>query len=741
MQRFAQSAGDTMIGDWLQPAGLKRFAGFSTSRKNATTLTVGAGRLYTNGETFLRDEPGDVDLSPYLPNAAKRVVSIVLYGQTIDAGEDIRDFAIDVDSNEVQPRSVYLERWREARVSVVPGVEAAAPAAPVTDNNLVVLATVTLTTAGYAAASAITRIEDNEIANLSDALELIEDLFAKDRKHDQTLDGLRSDVRRLEERQTDKALTRRLLEIATDVARLKELSGVPDNRASYGADYFLDFSETDKNRPGYDALIQEGLRFAPANISEKQLAMQDPYDASVELTPNGMILPRNRDKTVISIGNKKSERTAEVAMANYATVTFPGRLLKLARARVRYGEEFQVSTSSRWWDSGDFDPVTGIFRKDGEEFEVVEDRGLERYSRVRLKRYFVDFWADDDYWAYTSSVVAITGKVLAQTYLNSSSRWIRAVRFWCTRKGAAGDVKVVVSRTIDGKPDPDEVLAIGTLNYANVAEGGFVRIDVEPFYLRAGERVALHLVTAGDHWFATADGDDYAKGTLFGYLDGEYAEAMPDKTLCFELIQCDFIGTRTILALQPWSLDGGIAAIDILAAMTYRNGSGLTFEFKLNGKWRPMTNPKGAVTALATANPLPALVEARLIFSHTDSIAPAVVLSGSRVRLSRPKTTFRHFSKVITLPASTLTIRTQHKVSDWNPAAEHALTVKLLTGADYATVNSGTQTITAAGEGQKLVTTVFTFGSAVTTFVIREDGATATALDLFVGDERVHVSF
>lgn len=743
VQTKVQDYGDTLIGDWLQPGSRKRYAGFATSRENAVTVTVGSGRLYADKRMYDRGAPGSIDLSPYLPSAAKRVVAIVLYGDTVDARQTERDFLVDVDTDEMAPRSVYLEKQRVARVSVVPGNEAAAPQAPQVDNTYVVLATITLTPAGFATAAAIVRA-DNGIESLTNAFDQIDDLVAKNRRQDNVIDGLRSDVEALEKRLRGTTSAKALLEIAADVARLKENAGIPDVRASYGADRFLTGDETDATMVGYNAQISEGLRFAPANISEKQLALDDVTDGSVELTGGGMILPANQDKTVISIGDKRSERTGEVAIANYATVGFSGRKLGLARARIRYGEDFRVSTASRWWDSGDYDPIAGVFRKDGEVFEVVEDRGYENYARVRLRRFWTDFWNDDDYWPYTASALPISGKVLAQTYLNGSGRWIKAVRFYCSRKGAAGDVSVVISRTLNGKPNPDEIIAFATLPYAQVVDGDWIRINIEPCFLRRGDRVAIHLVSAGDHWFQTADGDDYAGGTLFAYLDGDYAEAMPSKTLCFELIQAEFLRTRTVVALEPWTLDGGIASIDILAAMTLGKAGTLYFEFKIGSKWHRMDDPKGQLSALAQVNPLPPLIQARVVMTHTASIAPAIVLSGSRVRLTRPKTAFRHFSKPRTLPAgvTTTSVRVQHRVSDWNEAA-HTLSVKLLTGAGYATVNNGTQTIAKAGggSGNKLITTVFTLGAAVGSYVIRTDGDTAAAIDVYPVDERTDVAF
>ncbi|WP_020179781.1 hypothetical protein [Methylopila sp. M107] len=739
LQSYVKDYNDTLIGDWLQPAARKRFAGFATSRADAFTLTVGSGRLYADQRMYDRPAAGDVDLTPYIPTVAKRVVAIVLYGETIDAREVLRDFLVNADTDEMAPRSVLLEQHRLARVAVVPGVESPAPLAPVIESGYLLLATVTLSSGGYATASAITRADENEIESLVDLFERFDAQADKDRTQDQTIDGLRSDIEQLEARLRGVSSTTALLEVAADVARLKEAAGLPDVRTSYGADRFLTTAETDATRAGYDARISEGLRFAHANVSEVQLALQDVYDASVELTAGGMILPRNVDKTVISIGEKKKERTGEVAIATYATVNFPGRQLRLARARIRYGEDFRVSTASRWWDSGQYDPVTNIFRKDGETFEVVSDRGLEKYERVRVRRYWVDLFNDDEYWAYTSSVVAISGKVLAQTYLNGSGRWIKAVRFYCSRKGAAGNVSVVITRTENGKPDPSQVIAFATLPYAQVVDDGWIRINIEPCFFRRGDRIAIHLVSAGDHWFATADGDEYAGGTLFAYQDSDYAEAMNKKTLCFQLIQASFKSTRTVVALQPWSLDGGIASIDILAGMTFGKSGNLAFEIKIGSEWLRLDDPKGGVSALVTVAPLPPLVQARIVMTHTADNAPAVVLSGSRVRLSRPKTTLKHFSKPRVLPgsATTSSVRVQHRISDWNALA-HTFSCRLLTGAGYATAQTGTQTIATTAEGV-LITTVFSLGAPVSSLVIESNGATASASEVFPVDERVDV--
>ena len=743
VQDFVQDYNKTLVGDWLQPGSRRRFRGFTVERKNASTVTVGEGRLYADRQMYDRPASGDVDLSQHFPAAAKRIVALVIYGREIEASPDVRDFLISVDSDEMQPKPVELEIWWEARVQVVAGLEAAAPQPPAIDANYAGLAYITLTPAGIASAASIERLDDNEIDNLVEAFDLINDLVESRRKLAQVVDALRSDVadfaKQLQSLRSNKAL----LDVATDVARLKEVVGLPDNRTAYHADRFLTVDETDAGFAGYDAQISEGLRFAPANISENPLALLDPLDAAVDVTAAGMILPKSNDKIIVSIGDKKAERTGEIAIANYATTTFTGRQLRLARARVRYGEEFRVSAASSWWDSGRYDPIANIFQKSGETFEVVEDRGLDTYSRLRVKRYWTDIWNDDEYWAYTSNLVDITGKVLAQSYLNSSGKWIKAVRLRCTRKGAAGDVSVVVTRTVNGVPDRDQILAVATLQHAQLVEGGWSRFAIEPTWLRRGDRIAIHVVTVGDHWFQTADGEDYAAGSLFAYADGDYALALPGKTLCFELVQAEFTANRTVVALQPWSLDGGVASIDILAGMTMIQRDSLYFEFKIGSKWTRIDDPKNGLTALAQVNPLPPLIPARLVMTHTADIAPAVVLAGSRVRLTRPKTALRHISDPCTLPAgvTTTSVRVQLRVSEWNAAA-HEITARLLTGAGYATVvAAASQTNAATSDGQRLITAVFTLGSPVGAYRVRIDGATTAAIDVFVIDERIDVSF
>ena len=73
------------------------------------------------------------------------------------------------------------------------------------------------------------------------------------------------------------------------------------------------------------------------------------------------------------------------------------------------------------------------------------------------------------------------------------------------------------------------------------------------------------------------------------------------------------------------------------------------------GAWTPVADP-GAGNDTILVNQ-PALLNFRAVFVGSKDIMPAVMISGSRVKVSRPRTDFVHVSEAITLAAATQSIK------------------------------------------------------------------------------------
>ncbi len=88
---------------------------------------------------------------------------------------------------------------------------------------------------------------------------------------------------------------------------------------------------------------------------------------------------------------------------------------------------------------------------------------------------------------------------------------------------------------------------------------------------------------------ATVSGQNHLQGTLFFGTDGDYFTGDLTKDIMFTLYGAQFKTARTEVQLQPVSLAGGITDITIEAPAIVPEGTSLTFEVQVGGKWYPLT--------------------------------------------------------------------------------------------------------------------------------------------------------
>ena len=116
-QEFARASLDHIVKDAVEPG--KGYVGFAATKTAATEVTLSAGRLYSNGEVFDRDENVVLDLFNALPLITRRRVAIVTYGQSVDTDIQPRDFLIDAEAGTTEPQSVAMENLRRAYAHAV----------------------------------------------------------------------------------------------------------------------------------------------------------------------------------------------------------------------------------------------------------------------------------------------------------------------------------------------------------------------------------------------------------------------------------------------------------------------------------------------------------------------------------------------------------------------------------------------------------------------------------------------
>jgi hypothetical protein len=409
----------------------------------------------------------------------------------------------------------------------------------------------------------------------------------------------------------------------------------------------------------------------------------------------------------------------------------------MSRSRIRYGQSMAVCTNSFWWASGRYDPATGIFSIGGETWEVdaaSRADALVNHRAVRVTQFWTDTWAEP-YWEQVTNTLTIAGAQVAQTFLNTQAGWLTGVDLYFTKRGTSGAVNVAICEVTDsGTPNLSKAIYQGTLDYLSMnLYPTATTFSIAPTYLEAGKRYAVVLTTNGDHYIGMASGGDYLAGTFFYSTDGAYFAGDLTKDMMFGLRFAKFPSSRIVVDMQPLNLDGGISDIDILAAMIVPDATGLTFQVQVNSQWVPFSS----VTKDALIG-LPPLLPLQLVFQGTSDIHAGVKLLDSQVKVSRPRTTFKHISSNRLLPAPTQTVRVVMSLGNWK-SERHSCAVQLKTIAGM--VNPSVVQDIYLGNNRIERTFRFTLASAISSFQIYTTGTSTTALDLFLVEERVDVEF
>ncbi|PTW53923.1 hypothetical protein C8N35_11543 [Breoghania corrubedonensis] len=726
MQDYAQAGVDALVKYAIHDG--QAYAGFTVTGSGTFEVTIAPGIYVSAGKMYVTRAAATRDLVEYQPVANKVAVAIVVWGASVDQSPEYRDFVVNLETEETEARQVNLERARIANLGTIGGVESGDPQYPTIPLDRIAIAYVILTPTG------IEEIITNTVNDLASSrrndqrLDVIEDWQAL---AEPRISTIATDVANLSNAQSGRVTSEDLFQVAGDVARLKEAAGLPDDYADYGADHFLDEDETDTEDLEYLAKVEEGIRFAPANKATSELALFSSINAQVTLT-NGLLLP----KFTSALRTSVTGYVGEQSITQYTQTSFDVVQKAMSRQRIRFGQIFEVCTNSAWWRSGSYDPVTNIFTRDGETFEVVES--FREHTHNHLSYRIAQFWTDsyeEPYWDVVTSTYTLNGAQVAQTFLNSQAGWLTGVDLTFTRRGTSGNVHLTICElTPSGTPDLANAIQQTTIDFLNLRQyPAATTVSFTPTYLTAGKRYAMVLTTQGDHYIGMADGGAYLSGTFFYSTDGAYFAGDITKDMMFGLRFAKFSGSRVAVDLQPLNLDGGIAGIDLLSSMVTPDACDLTFQVQLNTGWVPVSE----ISTNALAG-LPPLLPLQAVFQGTPDLHAGLFLAGSEVSVERPRTTFKHISTPRILAGASDTVRVEWSLGNWN-APHHTFTAVLRAGGVDESPDVVEDTALPDNRLRRVMT--FNLDAPVASFQIVASGTTTTALDVFLVEERVDIEF
>jgi hypothetical protein len=795
---FPRESFDHIIED-LGP-GFK-FTGFSAAISATSIVTIGAGRLFSSdGKVYYNDDAGgtELDFISNLPVTAKKICAVVAWGSEFDSDTEPRTFITDAQTRATEARPTSTHSLRHANIQAIVGVEGADPQRPTVASNYLVVAWVTLNTSGV---ESVVAEETNRALSIEDLGTEIDTLNAWRLLFGQQLDQLAQLLADLAARIGNMAPMDVLLRLIVDVTRLKEKEQLPDAYSAWASDYFLDDTQSDTQDVDYHARIEEGLRFPHYADQYAYLALQNPIDSSVTLTNTTFMLPKfyevrrlanvaTAQKVAVKIPYFYTYVTSyydyhwetiryqyhetvayktifqetgpkEVAISQFANQAFSYHRHYPVRWRVRWGAPYYWSSRINFWWDRNYDPVYWTFWRgvadsswvilSGPPYNVMPTPGLWawRYKWVRTKWWWWDYVADYHYWDRITTSHSVNGSVIGQTWLNAQDGWCTGLNLFFTRKGAAGNVTVLLCETWEnGQPNPNAVIAVSAeLPPSAITIWPYsTRIVFPPTLLQQGKRYAFIMLTQGNHYVATTEQNQLTHGTMFYSTDAAWFQGFGDmsRDIAFEMIFAEFEESRVEVQLQPATLTGGIAAIDINADAQIPEGTTLTFEVQIDGEWVALNDPGPDATEPALVG-LPALLNMRAVFQGSTSLMPSLSIgNASQIYTWRVNSDFVHISEERTMPQS-VTIETcivTLRIENWRGSPYHTCTCTLLPGPGFSapeTADTTAEEVAPDDPNAIIRTLTFSGLSSLSSYKIKITGNTDNVLTPFHVAERVDV--
>lgn len=728
------------------PAG--RYVGFTVEQTGNSVVRAGAGRLYNaNGVGFLFDAPSgeSIDFLDFLPSVAKRIATIVVYGNTIDTDLEPRTYLSVPATGATASKDVATESRRQAYVSYVLGIENATPSPPAIAANYVAVAHVVL---GPGGVESITQLTANRVVSTYRNAEDISLINSRLNAVGPQIDTLRTDISGLAASNRTKADAGLVHDIAIDMGRVKDILKLPDDYVTYGADRFLDESESDTAAAGYSCIVREGIRFPSANSNTVRLALENPVDPRVTVN-DGMVLPKYTTTPRLSIvGND-----GEYPLTNTTVETIQLREMKETRTvREFLGSQYWCSNTS-WWNSGTYDPITGIFRRNGETFIISSNplsqssistpQGNLAFTSVYANRY-TERQVIDTHWENVSVQTNVSGSITAQSVLNSADGYLCETHFFVTKKATSGNIRVLLCEVNDaGEPMFNRVLAQTDVAHADIKVFPTpTKAVFKPTYLTRGKRTARVYISSSGHFLAVVNGNKLAQGAFMSVVDGHWQVSQTGQDLAIEDHFAVFLSPVTTVQLQPLELAGGIDSIRINCDDAMPEGTDIDFRVRVNNEWRSLKEGRQNVNFLSG---LPSLTQFQAVLIGTTDVMPSFGVGETRseVFLNRPATALTHVSTPRLLPSACTTVEIEERLENWDPA-NHSVTMTLLTGAGYSTVETAdavTNTPHPTDQNVMVKKAVFNVSPGITSFKLKTVGASGASAQRFHVGERTDIEF
>lgn len=713
-----------------------KFAGFPITTASATQISVGAGRLYAGGIMYSNEDAGGVSvpLQTYLCAVANntKVVSIVAVGSSSDTNAVPRTFLTNAATGTTEANVVNTQNQRYATISAVPGSEAPSPQPPPLASNQCEIARIVVNTTGIVS---VTFVEANRISSVTELDVRADALEAWKAQTGARLDTLASDIANLANSIQGLPSPAIFQQIVNGLAQVEAKANTPTNAINFHFDNLLTYADSasDNTVGSWYCNVQEGIRFPWAAQAFAPITLLNPLEPKVKAgSGTGLMLPDYTEAA--RIDTMGSDGSISLAQYQYQNVSAVQK--SISRQAINFGTSFTVCVNSAFWQSGSYDPATGIFTRNGETYQVAytgDTYGGMKHQIVRLTQYWYTT-STDTYTDYVTTTVSVNGSIKSQTFLNSQAGWLTSIELAFTQIAADGDVTVLLTETANGAPNFASVLATSKVTAANLKlYPTTTKFAVTPTYLDPGSRYGLVIVTPGNHFVSYIEGNKYAQGSLFDSTDGVWSQGDLTKDLAFRANFAKFTSTLCQVEFNALQLQNGMTDISLIYGAKVPDGCQLFFEVMVNGVWSPMQSYGTGTNPLSG---LPPLVRWRANFVGTTDLMPGMDMTQTQTLVSRPATTLQHWTSAINIGAASQNIRVQVTVDAFDPA-NHTVGCTLMSGSNTYTPSTTSTAPDPLGSPKRFIKTyTFALGATITSFRIGINGTTTAATNVFHVESR-----
>lgn len=648
----------------------RQFTGLTLTIQSATEVAVAPGRLWEGptGKVFSKGILETVSVYDNLPLQDERWLAISAYGQEEDTNVEPRDYIIDVQTGQTEPQMVAMERRRIVMIHKAVGLESPTPERPEPPTGYLLLGHVRMSPSGI---QEVVLADQFRLPNLHNVNQQVKQINGWILSTEPRIASIQTDIAALGEAINTRATISQILQVARDMAAVKERLEMPDNYVFYGADHFLDESESDTEHVDYSARCDEGLRPPMAASASLSLALANPLDPAARQFASGFLLPAHTEVTRL----RMETMVGNIQINNYPVETHQIVQRHVARQRIQYGQTRTICTNTGFWALGTYDAATGIFRYNtGETWEIApESRAnfLNRMGHVRMREAFVTTVLEP-YWDTVTTTHNIQNSIVAQNFLSAQTGWMTSIELYFTAVSGAGGLTLDIVNAPEGAPDLGAGIAHITLA-ANALNAGWCKITLpEPVYIEAGSRYAIVLSTGAAHRVGYTDGTEYTQGTLFYGQDGQFTQMEADRDLMLRLNFARFANPRTVIQFNSLQLAGGIGDIDLLYEGITPDGCELIWQYQIAGIWYSMRS--GTAENLAA---LSNLIPLRAVFLGTTDLMPGIRTTDSQIVVARPDDEFTHISTERTLASASDDIRVRLLLEDFS-STPHTVACQLI---------------------------------------------------------------